>query len=232
MAAADELAAAGMVSGMGGRPSRAGLDPVRARRRLIIDICRRRVRPGTGSDLTSLMRGRYGMVWPSLDPILAPIRWAVIGAVATRHYMPERATRDLGVAVCAEDAEEVRKRLAGAGWRQVGDLTVGGATWEGPQGESLDVLEGWEEWWGKALEMAARSRDPRGLPILPLPYLVLTKLRAGRLQDIGDVGRMLGLADDAALADVRRVVSDESAEDAEDLEALIALGRLETRAGS
>ena len=37
---------------------------------------------------------------------------------------------------------------------------------------------------------------PDGLPIIDLPYLVLMKLSASRTQDLADISRMLGLADE------------------------------------
>lgn len=91
------------------------------------------------------------------------------------------------------------------------------------------MLEGREPWWQEALREAAANRDPHGLPILPLPYLVFTKLRAGRVQDVADVTRMLGLADDPRLARVRSFIAKQAPEDLDDLESLIELGQLETK---
>jgi hypothetical protein len=138
-------------------------------------------------------------------------------------------TADLDIIVRGEDGSEVGERLRAAGYGHVQDLAVGGATWAAPSGQEVDVLEGREPWWPEALAQAAANRDPQGLPIVPLRYLVLTKLRAGRVQDVADVTRMLGLADDAALDAVRRFVAEESPDDVEDLESLITLGRLETK---
>ena len=59
------------------------------------------------------------------------------------------------------------------------------------------------------------------------PYLVLMKLAAGRLQDLADIGRMLGAADDSTLEAARRIVRRYRAGDAEDLESMIRLGKLE-----
>ena len=44
--------------------------------------------------------------WPNLDAVLAPLAWAVVGAVATRQYMPERASGDLDIVVAKADARE------------------------------------------------------------------------------------------------------------------------------
>jgi hypothetical protein len=205
------------------------LDAVRERRRLIIEMCQRRQRPGTGSVLESLMTRSPTMSWPDLTAVLEGLPWGVIGAVAARHYMPERMTADIDIAVRAEDGPEAERRLAAAGYRRLGGLTTGGASWEAPTGHRVDVVEGREQWWSEALVQAADNQDAQGLPIVPLPYLVLTKLRTGRVQDVADVTRMLGLAEDSALDQVRRLIADESPRDLDDLESLITLGQLETR---
>lgn len=70
--------------------------------------------------------------WPDLKGILAGLRWAVVGAVATRAYMPERSTRDLDILVAAEVAQEVRARLERAQFQRVQELAIGGATWRSP----------------------------------------------------------------------------------------------------
>ena len=171
------------------------------------------------------------MNWPDLTAILHPLPWAVVGAVATRLYMPERATRDLDVVVTVADVPEVRRRLTAAGFIEQDRLAIGGASWRTPDGEPIDVIEGQDPWWWEALTEARTNRDTQGLPILPLPYLVLMKVRSGRVQDIADVARMLGQADEPALGRVRAAFARWSPEDTEDLESLITLGRLEAQGG-
>ncbi|MCU0725137.1 MAG: hypothetical protein MUE73_05010 [Planctomycetes bacterium] len=168
------------------------------------------------------------MAWPDLTGVLSPLPWAVVGAAATRLYMPERATRDLDVAVRAGDARDVRDRLSRAGFTQLGELSIGGSSWRATDGAEIDVIEGREEWWDDALREAQANRDASGLPILPLRHLVLMKLRSGRVQDIADVARMLGQADPGALDAVRALFRRYAPADLGDLESLAALGRLET----
>jgi len=91
----------------------------------------------------------------------------------------------------------------------------------------VDVVEGREQWWPEALARAATNRDAQGFPVLTLPYLVLSKLRAGRVQDMADAARMLGQADETSLQEVRRVIGELQAVLLEDLESLISLGKLE-----
>ena len=86
------------------------------RRRFLIEFCRRRIRPGTGSAPEFLHRRTAMNSWPDLRPILHLIPWAVVGGVATRAYMPERATKDLHILVRAVDGAAVRQQLEAAGF--------------------------------------------------------------------------------------------------------------------
>lgn len=175
------------------------------------------------------------MQYPDLSEVLAGIPWAVIGGVATRLYMPERATLDLDVAVAASEGARVRNRLREAGYRYTGELSVGGSSWSSPAGASVDVLELDAPWALEALQEAQGNRDLstgsrqrlQGMPVLPLPHLVLMKLQAGRVQDLADAARMLGQAPEEALARVRRLFQRYAPHDLEDVESLITLGKLE-----
>lgn len=167
------------------------------------------------------------MAWLDLSPILSPIRWAVVGAVATRLYMPERLTRDMDIAIRFEDAQAARKNLVAAKFILQGELSIGESTWRAPDGQMIDVIEGREVWWTNALNEAQSNRDAQGLPILPLRYLVLMKFQSGRVQDIADVTRMLGQADDNALDATRALFKQYAPNDLSDFDSLITLGKLE-----
>jgi hypothetical protein len=185
------------------------------RRRILIDICRRRIRPGTGSSLEFLQRRT------AINP------WVVIGAVATRAYMPERATGALDILVRREDGDEVRERLEAAGYTFVTDLAVPGFLFHSPEGVEVDVVLGDDPWLDEAL--AHPRQDPAGFPVLDLPYLVLMKMGSFRSLDLGDLTRMLGLASDEELAAVRAVVARYAPTETDDLESLIYLGCFEIR---
>lgn len=150
-----------------------------------------------------------------------------MGAEATRLYMPERVTQDLDIAIAARDAAAVMRRLEAGGSAKLNDPSIGGATWRAPDGQTVDVIELDEPWHNTALDEAQTNRDAQGLPILPLPYLVLMKFKAGRTRDLGDITQMLGLADEAMLERARSAFQRYSPEDIDDLESLIALGKLE-----
>lgn len=167
------------------------------------------------------------MRWPDLTPVLTPIAWAVAGAAATRLYMPERFTRDLDIVVAASDGQAARRKLSHAGFQFSGTLSIDSARWQSPDGDLIDLIEGAESWWPTAMAAAQTNRDAQGLPVLPLPYLALMKFKASRTVDLGDLTRMLALTDDAALAQVRALFHQFAPDGSEDLESLIALGKLE-----
>jgi hypothetical protein len=202
-------------------------DFARHARKIVIQIAQQKQRAGSGSSCVFLRERTAQMKWPNLTQILSPIQWAVVGAVATRLYMPERLTQDLDIVIQAADAQQARTKLRGAGFTYQGELSVGGSSWKTSDGTEIDVLEGHDTWWADAITDAQNNRDAQGLPIIPLPYLVLMKFQAGRVQDIADVTRMLGQADEATLGAVRALFARYASEDMDDLESLIDLGRLE-----
>jgi len=195
------------------------------RRRLFIEICKRRIKPGTGSSEEFLRKRTASNPWPDLRPILKGIPWAITGAVATRAYMPERATKDLDILVRREDGDKVRERLTQAGYRYVSPLTIPGFHFLSPEGVEIDVILGDYPWIEEAL--ANPRTDPAGYPVLDLPYLVLMKMESSRGRDWGDLTTMLGLASEEELARVREVVARYAPDLVEDLESFIYLGQVE-----
>ncbi len=196
-------------------------------RRILLDLAMKRQHPGTGSAREFLIKRTTNKLWPNLNLVLEPLNWAVVGAVATRLYMPERATLDFEIIIHAVDGKEARRKLSAAGFIYRGELSVGGSSWTTPEGESVDVLESKDKWLTQALEEAQTNKDAQGLPIMPLQYLALMKFRAGRVQDLADITRMLGQADDTTLDAVRTVFAEYHPSDIEDLESMITLGKLE-----
>jgi len=210
--------------------ARASDQPGRAERtrKTMIDIARRRQRPGSGSNLRELMKRTPPMNWPDLRAALAGIPWAVAGAVATRSYMPERATRRLDIVTSPGDVPEVARKLESAGYERQRELAIGGSAWRSPDGVPVDVIECNEPWCPAAVAEAATTLDVQGYPVLPLAYLALMKMQSSRLVDVGDLGRMLGLADETSLARVRQTFAQYAPGLTDDLESMIALGKLET----
>jgi len=168
---------------------------------------------------------------PDLNSLLPGLRYAVVGGATTSLYMPSRTTKDVDLLVTAGDAPAAENALRNAGATLVGPLSINnplqieGDTWTLPDGSELDLLRSARR---RAEEAVAHpNRDPAGLPVVTLAYLVLMKLASSRGIDIGDLSRMLGGADDRALGEVRVVVRRYLPDAMDDLESLVELGRLE-----
>lgn len=197
----------------------------RQRRQLALGLALRRNKTGTGSAHTFMHQRTAFNAWPDLRAILQGFDWAVIGGVATRAYMPERATKDLDILVRWQEGEAVIQRLTQAGFKIVSRLAVPGYLLQSTDGVDVDVLFGRYRWLNEAF--AALEQDPAGYPVIALPYLVLMKMEANRGRDLGDLTTMLGWASAEALAKVRQVVRRYSPQDESDLETLIYLGQRE-----
>lgn len=167
------------------------------------------------------------MQFPDLTGILPAVPWAVVGAAAARMYMPERATYDLDILISAGDGPEAHRLFLAYGATFSGELSIGGSSWVLPDGFIVDVLEGQDAWCRRAVLEAQANRDAAGLPVLPLPYLVLMKFQAGRVQDLADITRMLGQASENQLEQIRSLFEAFEPDGLEDLQSMVELGRLE-----
>ena len=194
-------------------------------RKQYLAIASRRVKPGSGSGPLTLRARTAAYGAPDLSFLSNVVEFTVVGGVATRLYMPERMTLDTDILVRPDDAAQAEAALRGAGCEKRGPLTIGGSTWTMPDGRSLDLVAFDAPWTEAAIRTSVRGKD--GLPYIALPYLVLMKLGAGRTQDLADISRMLGGADAGGLAESRQIVGRYRPQDAEDLESLIRLGKLE-----
>ena len=172
-----------------------------------------------------LQRRTTNQPTPDLQALLHGVPFVVVGAMAARLYMPERMTQDIDVLVLVDDLEACERQLQQAGCRKIGELTIGGASWELPDGAELDVIASDAPW--ARLAFAEPVMAGAGLPTISLPYLVVMKLLSGRAQDIADLTRMLGAADDAELEQVRTIVSEYVPDAVEDVESMVVLGRME-----
>ena len=139
--------------------------------------------------------------------------------------MPERMTSDFDILVHHLDGDAALARLQEAGYQVASELSIPGYMLNAPDGTEIDLLLIPFEWLDDALQ--PDRTDPAGNPVLGLPYLVLMKMETSRPQDLGDLSRMLGLAEEDDLEQVRAAVTRYMPDAAEDLESLIYLGRLE-----
>ena len=195
------------------------------RRKLYIEIALRRCRPGSGSSLEFLRKRTWNRAVTNIKSIIKQTPFVVVGGIATRLYMPERMTEKIEILVLTEDADNIYRELAEAGSIKVGELSIGGSSWQLPDGSILDVIESQQPW--VAVAIANPNTAPDNLPIIGLPYLIIMKLQASRGIDMGDLTRMLGGADKTALELVRKTVKTYLPDAVEDLESLIVLGKLE-----
>jgi hypothetical protein len=199
-------------------------DP-RQRRRILIEICLRRIKPGTYTSSELLMWRTAMHSWPQLFTILQDIPWAITGGIATRAYMPERSTKDIDIVLSRDDCERAWAAFRDAGFHVAPALDAPYFVARSPEIPEVDVICVDFPWLNEAL--ANTHLDEAGMPVLALPYLIIMKLMANRGVDIGDMTRMLGLASDEDLDRVREAVRTYAPEDMDDLEALILLGRME-----
>jgi hypothetical protein len=200
-------------------------DLSKIRRKQYIALVQKRVRPGSGSSLAFMQSRTWAYPVTDLNRIIQETPFVIVGGVATRLYMPERMTLDIDILVSTQDAPGLYRELNQASGKKIGLFTIGGSSWQLADDTVLDVIESSEAWVTQAVQNP--NIDPPGLPIIALPYLVLMKLQASRAQDIADLSRMLGGADEALLEQVRTMVKTYMDDAAEDLESLIVLGKLE-----
>ena len=192
-----------------------------------MSISLRQQKPGTGSAPQFLRRRTATITWPDLRTVLQGFRWAVVGDVATRAYMPERMTGDFDILVHHQDGDAALARLREAGYHVASELSIPGYMLNVPNGTEIDLLLIPFPWIDDALQ--PDQRDPAGYPVLDLPYLVLMKMETSRVQDVADLSKMLGLAAKEDLARIREIVARYMPAAADDLESLIYLGGLEMK---
>jgi hypothetical protein len=195
------------------------------KRKYFVALVKKRVKPGSGSSVEFLHQLTWLNPVTNLNTIIKQAPFVIVGGVATRLYMPERMTLDLDILVKTEDATLIYQDLKEANSIKIGDLSIPGSQWKLADGTSLDILEGADQWVKKAI--ANPNYAPDGLPIIGLPYLILMKLASSRTQDLADVSRMLGIALNNDLDEIRKVIKTYLPTATEDLESLITLGKLE-----
>jgi hypothetical protein len=193
-------------------------------RKKFIQLTLKRVKPGSGSTHEFLKTRTWRRQVTDLRQLIE-VDYVIVSGVATRLYMPERMTDDLDILIHEHEAERAYQNLHEQMARRMGDLSIGGTSWELPDKTILDIITSQREWVTTAL------RDPRmgadGQPVISLPYLVLMKLEASRTTDISDISRMLGLASEVELNEVRKTIEIYDPNSLEDLESLIQLGKIE-----
>jgi hypothetical protein len=193
-------------------------------RQNFIQLTLRRVKPGSGSTHEFLTTRTWKNQVTDLRQLIQ-VPYVIVGGVATRLYMPERMTDDLDILIHEDEAAQAYLSLIEQNARRMGDLSIGGTSWELPDKTILDIITSERAWVTTALRHPRTGSD--GQPVIDLPYLVLMKLEASRMTDISDISRMLGQASDLELDEVRKTIEMYDRNSMEDLESLIQLGKIE-----
>ncbi len=195
------------------------------KRKFLIDMVKKRVNKGSGSQNQFNGSSAFSQTLPKLDTIFKHTPYVIVGGMATRMYMPERMTLDVNILIRATESSNLDKELMDSSRSLIGPLSIGGATWKLPDGTFLDVIVSQAPWAEKAID--THKIGPDGLPYVDLPFLIIMKLESGRTQDIADISRMLGFANES-MHNVRNIIEKHMPHELEDLESLITLGKLET----
>ena len=205
-------------------------DVARWGRRLAIQRALRSRPIGAGSDLEALEAGRSVVEWwRGVDRDLSGIPHALVGAAASNAYMAPRMTADLDVAVVVHDLTRAAALLTACGYGRLGDLNMSldpqltGSRWRTPAGEYVDLIGIGHRWAATAIA-EAQAAPWQGLPVMPMPYLVLMKLISSRAVDTADLQRVLGAASEEQWLEVRGLVSRLRPQDLDDLDALRQIG--------
>lgn len=194
-------------------------------RKQMIDLVKRRTQPGTGSLHSDWRKKQMShnllQNWAVLASELSPFEYAVAGGLAVGVYAPERATQDIDIVIVSSIA--IEEKFLKLGYRPKGKLAIGGMIWEMNDGREIDILDISDRPWAKMALYEAQSLRFMGFPILPLPYLVLMKLEASRMQDVADISRLVKYADEQARKQIRETVRTYRPQDLEDLEQIIQI---------
>lgn len=143
--------------------------------------------------------------------------------------MAPRTTADLDVAVVVRDLERAEAALTACGYERLGDLNMRldpqltGSRWRTPAGEYVDLI-GIGHRWAAAAIAEAEVAPWQGLPVMPMPYLVVMKLISSRAVDTADLQRVLGAASHQQWLTVRDLVSRLWPQDLDDVDALRQIG--------
>ena len=195
------------------------------RRKWIISMVNKRVKPGCGSSVELLRSRTWTQPLPDLKSIVKHTPYVITGGIATKLYMAEINSSNLDIFVLSEDAESITKELQNSNAYYLQDWDYGGTLWVLPDDTLFSVIYLSEPWAKDAVYNPNFS--PNGLPVVKLKYLVLTKLQLSRFEDLADLSRMLGGATESKLDEVRKIVRLYYPEALEDMEQILWAGRLE-----
>lgn len=151
---------------------------------------------------------------------LAGIDYALIGGHAVTIHGHPRTTEDVDILARASDVERISSALGGIHPRP---LAIGGLSIR-VRGVPVDLVAPRQPWVDAAIDAAKRTRYGK---VISKPYLVLTKLWAGRgEQDDTDILYVLRTMNSREIAQSRTLILHYLPNEAEDLESMLALAAL------
>ena len=192
-------------------------------RHLLLRMSMKHARKGSGSIL-HLLNMEQPVLSPILQQTLANLPYLLIDGLAVGYYMPIRFTQDADIVILSTQQDAVENHLFSCGYCFMGLLSVGGKSYQSPNGEILDVLVSNNIYITEAMK---QPNIVNGIRVMPMPHLVLMKIMASRVQDLADATRMLGFANENDLQTTRQLVARFLPDAIEDLESMIWLGKLE-----
>jgi len=167
-----------------------------------------------------------------LSPVLKklPVPYAITGAAAMQVYMPQRETYGIDVLVPEEHAATARKflRRHSRAHDQVSDDDYYSLRWTKTAICQRNSLLSWVPQALDAAQQGTSYRESR-IPILPLPWLILSKVTTASRQDFLDVARLIVRTTPAQLDTSVSLIKEHLPEALDELRALYRVGKTELK---
>ena len=195
-------------------------------RKMFLELAlRRSKKQGHGSSVAFLRQRTAWLERPQLGPVLQNIAWVWAGDSAMRAYMVERVIQRAAVLLHERDAAYAEQCFEAVGYQMVPAKRRAFMAVQRAEEMAIDVY-GWNDQWVDGV-LQAPEYDAAGLAVLQLPYLIVMKLHDADLQDLADIGRMLSQASADECAEVEAVVAQLNPEYSQELSQLLIIAENE-----
>ncbi len=137
----------------------------------------------------------------------------LIGAHAEAVYAPERSTKAIDVVVRPKAVVDAERQLSRLSCQKQNDLILPssnldlfGSAWRCQEQSDLDILSSNAPWLTEAFA-SPHVLNQEGQRVIPLAFLVLIEIDSARGIDQGDLSRMLGRLEPAAVDSIIATVT-------------------------
>jgi len=154
-------------------------------RKLFIELAKKRVKPGSGSSIDFLKSRTWNYPTVNIHHFIKLTPFVLIGGVATRMYMAERKSTGIDILISFKNIDRIEDELKLVKANKLNNLSYGGSRWQLEDKNYLNVVALNRTWVKEAIQNP--NYNPDKLPIISLPYLVLSKLISHRSQDLADI---------------------------------------------